>query len=127
VKDIHIEDLCSGALVVEKKYRLAKREDFSKVYRYGKSSANHQFVLYYLAKPQQEHFRLGISVSKKIGNAVVRNRMRRVIKEIIRLNGDHLTSRNDYIMIVRKPATEMDYQELEKSIKHVFRKASMWV
>jgi len=111
---------------VEKEYRLAKREDFNRVYRYGKSAANHQFVLYGLARPGQKgtvNFRLGISASKKIGNAVVRNRMRRVIKEIVRLNKPIFPSGYDYILIVRKPAVEMTYQELEKSIKHVFRKA----
>ncbi|MCR8643007.1 ribonuclease P protein component [Paenibacillus sp. N1-5-1-14] len=110
---------------MEKAYRLAKREDFGKVYRHGKSVANHQFVLYYFSRPRQENFRLGISASKKIGNAVVRNRMRRCIKEVIRLNKELLTNGYDYIVIVRKPAAEMSYQELEKSIKHVIRKASL--
>jgi ribonuclease P protein component len=108
---------------MEKEYRLAKREDFSKVYRAGKSAANHQFVLYYYKRSGQEHFRLGISASKKIGNAVVRNRMRRMIKEIVRLNKHKIVGGYDYILIVRKPAVTLSYQELEKSVKHVFRKA----
>ena len=70
---------------MEKQYRLAKREDFNKVYRYGKSMANQQFVLYYLPQPKAEEFRFGVSVSKKIGNAVVRIGLRRMMKEIIRL------------------------------------------
>ncbi|TXK77754.1 ribonuclease P protein component [Paenibacillus sp. N3.4] len=110
---------------MEKSYRLAKREDFNKVYRYGKSMANHQFVLYYLPKAQLEHFRLGVSVSKKVGNAVVRNRIRRIIKEIIRLNKESMTPHYDYIILARKPAAEMDYAEMEKSIWHVIRKASL--
>jgi ribonuclease P protein component len=110
---------------MEKKYRLAKREDFNKVYRYGKSAANHQFVLYYLLQPKLECFRLGVSVSKKIGNAVVRNRLRRMMKEIIRLNKEHMASQFDYILIARKPCAEMDYQAMEKSILHVVRKASL--
>ncbi|UJF33314.1 ribonuclease P protein component [Paenibacillus hexagrammi] len=108
---------------MEKKYRLARREDFNKVYRYGKSMANHQFVLYYLAQPKQEEFRLGISVSKKVGNAVVRNRLRRVIKEVIRLRKDSMPPHFDYVLIARKPAAEMDYHEIEKSLNHVIRKA----
>jgi ribonuclease P protein component len=110
---------------VEKNYRLAKREDFNKVYRYGKSTANHQFVLYYLAQPKHEHFRLGISVSKKVGNAVVRNRIRRMVKEIVRLRKEQFAPNFDYIIIARKPAAEMAYQEIEKSILHVFRRASL--
>jgi ribonuclease P protein component len=110
---------------MERKYRLAKREDFNKVYRYGKSVANHQFVLYYLPQPKLEHFRLGVSVSKKIGNAVVRNRLRRMMKEIIRLNEQQLASQYDYVLIARKPCAEMEYQAMEKSILHVLRKASL--
>jgi ribonuclease P protein component len=110
---------------VEKIYRLAKREDFNKVYRYGKSMANHQFVLYYLPQPKLEQFRLGVSVSKKVGNAVVRNRLRRMMKEIIRLKKENMTPHYDYILLARKPVTEMDYAEMEKSIWHVIRKASL--
>lgn len=110
---------------VEKEYRLAKREDFNKIYRYGKSMANHQFVLYYLPQPKLENFRLGISVSKKVGNAVVRNRLRRMVKEIIRLKKESVTPHYDYILLARKPAVDMDYAEMEKSIWHVIRKASL--
>jgi len=112
-----------GVKRMERTFRLARREDFGRVYRFGKSVANRQFVLYAIVRPGQEHFRLGISASKKIGNAVVRNRMRRVIKEIVRLNKTMVPAGCDYIIIVRKPAVEMTYQEMEKSIKHLFRKA----
>lgn len=111
---------------MEKKYRLAKREDFNKVYRYGKSMANHQFVLYYLPLPGNDDFRLGVSVSKKVGNAVVRNRLRRMMKEIVRLKKENMATHYDYILIARKPAAEMSYQEMEKSIFHVIRKAGLW-
>ncbi|MBP1994598.1 ribonuclease P protein component [Paenibacillus eucommiae] len=110
---------------MEKIYRLAKREDFNKVYRYGKSEANRQFVLYYLPQPGNEHFRLGVSVSKKIGNAVVRNRLRRMMKEIVRLKKEQMTPHYDYILIARKPVLEMDFESMEKSIFHVIRKASL--
>jgi ribonuclease P protein component len=110
---------------VEKKNRLTKREYFDKVYRHGKSSANHQFVLYYKAQPRQASFRFGVSVSKKLGNAVVRNRIRRVLKEIVRLNADRLPGGYDLILIARKPMTEMSYHEIEKSVFHVLKRASL--
>ncbi|UQZ84491.1 Ribonuclease P protein component [Paenibacillus konkukensis] len=110
---------------VEKKNRLTKREYFDKVYRGGKSMANHQFVLYYYPRPQQESFRLGISVSKKLGNAVVRNRIRRVVKEIVRLNRPKFAGGYDFILIARKPVVGLTYQEVEKSILHVFKRASL--
>ncbi|ANS76420.1 ribonuclease P protein component [Paenibacillus yonginensis] len=110
---------------MHKKLRLRNRADFGRVYRNGKSFANRQLVVYWSRRPEVEQFRLGISVSKKIGNAVVRNRMRRLIKEIVRLNQDKLISQVDIIFIVRKGATEMGYAELEKSVLHAFRKAGL--
>lgn len=112
---------------MERKHRLTRRQDFSKVYRIGKSAANHQFVVYYLPRQGQSEYRLGISVSKKVGNAVVRNRIRRLVKEIVRLNGELVLPNCDLILIARKPAAEMDYAEMEKSIKHVLKRASLIV
>lgn len=115
---------------MQKEYRLTRREDFNKVYRHGKSAANHQFVVYVLNRysgQTGDGFRLGISVSKKVGNAVVRNRLRRRIKEIVRLNREKLVSRKDFILIVRKPAAEMEYAEMEKSILHVLKRADLLV
>ncbi|TDF94347.1 ribonuclease P protein component [Paenibacillus piri] len=109
---------------MEKKNRLTKREYFDKVYRGGRSVANHQFVLYFYAR-RQPGFRLGISVSKKLGNAVVRNRIRRMIKEIIRLNAERLPGGYDLILIGRKPVVGMAYADMEKSIFHVLKRASL--
>jgi len=116
---------CDGALAVQKENRLARREDFNKVYRYGKSVANMQLVLYILPRPQQPQFRLGVSVSKKLGNAVVRNRIRRLLKEIVRHHGDSLPGGIDLILIARKPAVDLTYQELEKCVLHVMKRASL--
>lgn len=110
---------------MQKEYRLRDRADFSRVYRHGRSWANHQLVLYVLPRAEVEHFRVGISASKKIGNAVVRNHMRRVIKEIMRLHADRITEHVDLIFIVRKGAVDMDYDQLKKSVLHVCRKASI--
>ncbi|GIP36027.1 ribonuclease P protein component [Paenibacillus sp. J2TS4] len=110
---------------MHKQNRLAKREDFNKVYRWGKSTANHQFVLYRRNKSTPDPLRVGVSVSKKVGNAVVRNRIRRVVKEIIRLNLDRIEGNSDIIFIARKPVAEMNYDEIQKSLMHVMRKASL--
>ncbi|MFC4778350.1 ribonuclease P protein component [Paenibacillus sp. GCM10023252] len=110
---------------MHRKLRLRSRGDFSKVYRGGRSFANGQFVVYWSRQPVAEPFRLGISASKKIGNAVVRNRMRRMIKEIVRLNADRIVPQVDMILIVRKPAVVMKSKEMEKSILHVLRKAGL--
>lgn len=110
---------------MERKHRLTKREYFSQVYKYGKSAANHQFVLYSLPRPKQEDFRFGLSVSKKLGKAVKRNKLRRRLKEIARHHADHLPKGHDFILIARRPAAEMTYQELEKSFLHVLKRAKL--
>lgn len=110
---------------MHRKLRLRNREDFSRIYRGGKSFANGQFVVYWSKQPSAEPFRLGVSASKKIGNAVVRNRMRRMIKEIVRHQANRIVPRTDFILIVRKPATLMKMKEMEKSVLHVLKKAGL--
>jgi ribonuclease P protein component len=111
---------------MHKQHRLAKREDFNKVFRFGKSIANQQFVLYHLAKPEHEYFRLGVSVSKKIGNAVVRNRLRRIMKEVVRLHKNSIELTADFILIARKPVSKMVYKDIESSMIHVLKKANIY-
>ena len=64
-------------------------------------------------------------VQQKIGNAVVRNRMRRLVKEIVRHHQHQIIEHIDLIFIVRKGALDKSYQELEKSVLHVLRKSSL--
>lgn len=110
---------------MHKRLRLRNRADFSRIYRYGKSFANRQLVVYWSNKPDVERFRLGVSASKKIGNAVVRNRMRRMLKEIVRLHESEIRDHVDLVLIVRSGAVGMEYKELERSVLHVLRKATL--
>ncbi|BBI36803.1 ribonuclease P protein component [Cohnella abietis] len=110
---------------MHRKLRLRKREDFNVVYRYGRSFANSQFVVYWRKRSQRGTFRMGVSASSKLGGAVVRNRLRRMVKEIIRLNAVKLLEDTDLILIVRKPALSLPYKEMEGSILHVLRKAGL--
>lgn len=110
---------------MHRKLRLRKREDFSRIYRGGKSFANGQFVVYWSKQRIADPFRMGVSASKKIGNAVVRNRMRRMVKEIVRHQVDRIHPNIDFILIVRKPATAMQMKEMEKSVLHVLKKAGL--
>lgn len=111
---------------MQKQNRLALRRDFAKVYRFGKSVANHQFVVYQTARNDDGPLRVGISISKKVGKAVMRNRIRRKMKEIIRLCKDDLKQSRDIVLIVRKPVADMDYHQIQKSLYHVFRKAELF-
>lgn len=112
---------------MHRKLRLRKREDFNVVYRYGRSFANSQFVVYWRKRGEKGSFRMGVSASSKLGGAVVRNRLRRMVKEIVRLNAGKLLDDLDLILIVRKPALSLSYNEMESCILHVLRKAGLLI
>jgi ribonuclease P protein component len=107
------------------KHRLRKNEEFQEVFKRGQSYANRQFVLYLLKKKNQSDFRLGLSVSKKIGNAVTRNKVKRYIKEVITLLEKEINDSYDYIVIARKPTASMDFFETKKSLIHVLSLAKV--
>jgi len=111
---------------MRKKYRIKKNEDFQTVFKRGKSIANRQFVIYMLQKPEQKEFRIGLSVSKKIGNAVTRNRIKRLIRQVFLEDKDKIAGGREYIIIARKPVADMGYHEVKSSLHHLFRKGKMY-
>lgn len=111
---------------MKKKNRIKKNEDFQKVFKHGKSMANRQFVIYMLDQPEEKEFRLGLSVSKKIGNAVTRNRIKRLIRQVFMEEKENLKTGTDYIVIARNPASEMNYHEVQSSLMHLFRKTKVY-
>lgn len=100
---------------------LQKQQDFRRTYNEGKSFVNRALVLY-IRNNTTSYNRLGISISKKNGNAVTRNKIRRRLKEIIRLHGYPFNG-YDVIFIVRQPAVNQSYQALEKSVLDLFSKS----
>lgn len=109
---------------MKKKFRIKKNEDFQQVFRKGVSFANRQFVVYILEKENQDYLRIGLSVSKKIGNAVMRNQIKRYIRQtFLELNGD-IKEGYDYVIIARKPTSEMDFFQVKKSLIHVLKRGS---
>ncbi|MFT4416909.1 ribonuclease P protein component [Fredinandcohnia humi] len=109
---------------MKKEYRIKKNQDFQTVFQSGKSSANRQFVVYVLEREGQEHFRIGLSVSKKLGNAVTRNRIKRLIRQFF-LEHKTLVQEKDYVVIARKPVVDMEYEEVKKSLFHVLKVAKV--
>ncbi|WP_276732879.1 ribonuclease P protein component [Bacillus sp. (in: firmicutes)] len=110
---------------MKKRNRLKKNEDFQKVFKQGTSVANRQFVLYTLDQPENDELRVGLSVSKKIGNAVMRNRIKRLIRQAFLEEKERLKEK-DYIIIARKPASQLTFEETKKSLQHLFRKSSLY-
>ena len=105
---------------MEKKYRLRKNMEFRRVYNGGKSYWNRNLILY-VRKNDLENSRIGITITKKIGNAVVRNRIRRRMKEIIRLKLGNIKPGYDLIIIPKKNVQDISYKDLESAMIHIMR------
>ena len=110
---------------VEKAYRIKKNSDFQTIYKKGKSVANRQFVVYTYNNNENEHFRLGISVSKKLGNAVTRNRIKRAIRENFKVHKEDIIAK-DIVVIARHPARYMTTLEIQGSLEHVLKIAKVF-
>ena len=107
---------------MEKAYRIKRNSDFQAIYKNGKSVANRQFVVYTYKNRDLKHFRLGISVSKKLGNAVTRNRM---IRENFKVHKQNIIAK-DIIVIARQPAKDMNTLEIQSSLEHVLKIAKVF-
>ena len=99
---------------------LKKNSDFKEVYRYRHSFANKSLVMY--VKPSgRDDTRIGISVSKKVGNSVVRHRVTRVIRESCRLHENELVQGLDIVIVARPMAKEQGLMEMERAVLHLGR------
>nr|WP_248484910.1 ribonuclease P protein component [Tepidibacter aestuarii] len=105
---------------------IKKDSDFRKVYKTGKSFANRLLVMY-VVKNNLDINRVGFSVSKKIGKAVVRNKVKRRMRESFRLytNENNLKVGYDFVFIARMPISESDFMSTQKSMIHLFKKANI--
>ena len=97
---------------------LKKNKDFQIVYKNGTSFANRYLVMY-VRKNGTEYNRLGISVSKKVGNSVVRHRITRLIREVYRLREDTFYCGLDVVVIARVSAKGISYHQVESSLLHL--------
>ncbi|MBB5265533.1 ribonuclease P protein component [Catenibacillus scindens] len=97
---------------------LKKNKDFHRVYDEGKSYANRILVMYALNNGREMN-RLGISVSKKVGNSVVRHRLTRLIRESYRLNEESFCCGLDIVVIARVNGKSAGYHEVESALMHL--------
>ncbi|WP_047981899.1 ribonuclease P protein component [Ornithinibacillus contaminans] len=110
---------------MKKAFRVKDNKEFQLIFKKGKSFANRQLVIYYMKKPEQEHFRIGLSVGKKIGNAVVRNRIKRCLRQAFHELEAKIEPDYDIIIIARQPTKDMEFSEMKKSLQHVLSKQGL--
>lgn len=103
---------------------LKKNFQFRFVYNKGKSLANRYLVMYVIKNGKYSNG-LGISVSKKVGNSVVRSRVTRLIRESYRLKEYEIQSGWDIVIIARTNANGANYEDISKSLYHLLKKHNL--
>lgn len=99
---------------------IRKNEEFREIYRTGKSYAN-KYLIMYIKKTDNNFNRIGISVSKKVGNSVIRHRITRLIRESYRLSRDSILAGHDIIVVARADAKERSFREIESALLHLIK------
>ena len=103
---------------------LKKNYQFRFVYNRGKSIANRLLVMY-VVRNGTDGNRFGISVSKKVGNSVVRSRITRLLRESYRLSESKFLAGYDIVVIARASAKEATYREVESALMHLINKQKL--
>ena len=97
---------------MDARYTLKKNSDFRRLYTKGKKAVTPYFIVY-CRKNREVETRIGYTVSAKLGHAVVRNRIRRRLREVCRLNRDFIAGGHDLILVARSRAEKADFPVLE--------------
>ena len=105
---------------------LKKNSDFQRVYRKGKYASSETLVVYYV-KRRTSIVRIGITTSKKVGKSVQRNRMRRLIRENIRLLHDQLAPGMDLVIVVRKANPDANLYSIGREMRFLLKKLDILV
>ena len=99
---------------------LKNNPDFSKVYKEGRSKAN-RYLVVYVRENGTDNNRLGVSISKKVGNSVYRHYFKRCVKESYRLHEKMFNSGLDIVVLARTGAKGIKYRDIESALMHLMR------
>ena len=106
---------------LKKKHKILNRFEFVKLSRYGKKFQDHYFVVVFMPG-ESECSRLGITVSRRVGNAVERNRLKRLIREWFRMNKASAMKIWDVNIIAKKTAAGLTSRQVFVSLEKIFDK-----
>lgn len=112
--------------IVKQFESLKKNRDFNFVYKDGKSLANRYLVMY-IKKNEKNKNRFGISVSKKVGNSVIRHRVTRLIRESVRLHDEKIEQGYDIILIARPTVKGKGFADVESAFLHLVKLHHLFV
>jgi ribonuclease P protein component len=108
---------------MKKAYRVKKGTEIEAIIKERKSVGNRHFVVYHKKNHEISHFRFAVSVSKKYGKAVQRNRIKRQVREIFRAMD--LADQNDIFVVVKVPASELSFVEMKTALEQLARKSNI--
>lgn len=111
---------------MQRKYRLRRNSDFQRVRRSGKFYASPLMALAFL-RNELDHSRFGFVVSKKLGTAVQRNKVKRRMREAARLRFEGIKPGFDLVFVARPPASQVNYTELERSLENLLMQADLLI
>ena len=111
---------------MKKIYRIKKSEDIQQIIKKKISVGNKNYIIYIMKNSEAKHFRLAMSVSKKIGNAVVRNRQKRLIKQVIIEHKQQILP-FDIFVIARSNVVNLAFNEVESNIIYLLNKANVLI
>lgn len=111
--------------LMKKAYRIKKESEFQTIIQKKNSSANRNFVVYMIKDSEQAHFRVGLSVGKKVGNAVMRNRVKRQIRQSLFEMREEIKTDCNFIVIARPAVVHLSTIEVKKNLQHVLKLAKI--
>ncbi|GAK58896.1 ribonuclease P protein component [Candidatus Vecturithrix granuli] len=100
--------------------RIKRRNDFKRVYEHGEKRVSSSFLLYLDVNSMRPYRRLGITVRKKIGNAVIRNRCKRIVREVFRRNKDIFPQGADVVVVIRQDMVGKRYGDVLEEMCNMF-------
>ena len=101
-------------------HRLRKNKEFNYIYKKGDRVSTEHFTLF-VVKSKYNNYRIGFSVSKKLGKANVRNKLKRRLREIVRRDIDVKNFQN-YVLLAREEAEKLEFRPLQEEVKKLFFK-----
>jgi ribonuclease P protein component len=110
--------------MLPKEHRLRRTRDFARVRRFGRSTGGSLLALYALPNRSQAT-RVGISVSKRVGKATIRNRVKRRVREAVRSRLPDIRSGLDLVFVARQPAAEATYAEIAAAVSAALRRTNV--
>ncbi len=108
---------------IKKSFRVKKSNDFEAIFKAKNSFANRAFIVY-MVENNRKHFRVGLSVSKKLGHAVTRNRIKRLIRAVLKDLRPELVEK-DFVIIARKGVENFTFAQVQKNLIHVLTKSKI--